>query len=953
MAMFSRRAPAPSSSPIVAAGLLPDGAAILRTVSRRTSFESGRRLAELGRVRSIMVSNDGRRISAVVMDLPSESYSASIELFDLRSPGNAFYGRCTCGTRQNCKHVVAALLALRQRQEQPAAPTEPAPPPRRRAASPRGQPNLPALLPSPPPVDPALPADLAAWLGTLDPEEEDAADRAAPQGQQRMFYVLTRAEAPRGAPTLGLACVSARLRKDGTPGIGYPLQGYRPEAPPRHLRTGDRVILARVARRRPATRLISVDEEPADLLRRVLATGRARWDTLDGPALAEGPPRPGRIAWAVQEDGSQRATLDLDPTTDDPDRASGQAPIAVGLPEPWYVDPTAGLAGPVETGLSALLAGRLLAAPPVPLALAPKVAAELTRRAKAPSLPVPADLPKPETLRRAVQPHLRLMLAPLPFDLTAHHRGFAFLPDLPREVPVARLAFGYGPVTVPASDRTSGPIVVREGRPYRVQRDTAGEREAVERLEEIGFLPARDVAQHLLGYAGAAAFARRSDDFLLAAEPDEADWLDILLDDIPDLRAGGWTVEVAADFPIRLVEPEGGITGRIEEGSGIDWFELHLGVMVEGQPVDLVPALVRLIASGEATELIAAEAEETEDDAPLLLPLPDGRLLTLPARQIVPILAALVELFAGRIGGDGDGGRFNFMRTEAADLAWLEERSGLALQGGEALRQLGRQLREAGGAIPPVALPGGFQGELRPYQAQGVSWLQFLHGAGLGGVLADDMGLGKTVQTLAHLMVEQAAGRLDRPALVVCPTSLVPNWLREAERFAPSLSVLSLHGPSRKQRFADIPRHDLVITTYPLLGRDHEVLTAQDWHVVVLDEAQTIKNPNAETTRQALRLKAWQRLCLSGTPLQNHLGELWSLFDFLSPGFLGSEQGFRARYRVPIEKHGDTARQAALTRRVRPFLLRRTKEAVATELPPKTEITEPVEMEAPQRAVYE
>src|SRR4051812_32002459 len=184
--MSSRRAPAPS--PIVAAGLLPDDAAILRTVSRRTSFDAGRRLAELDRVRSIMVSNDGRRISAVVMDLPSGSYSPSIGLSDPRSPGNAFHGRCTCGTRQNCKHVVAVLLALRQRQEQPAAPTGPAPPPRRSAASPPGQPDLPALLPGPPPVDPALPAELAAWLGTLDPGEEDAAGRAAPQGQQRIFY---------------------------------------------------------------------------------------------------------------------------------------------------------------------------------------------------------------------------------------------------------------------------------------------------------------------------------------------------------------------------------------------------------------------------------------------------------------------------------------------------------------------------------------------------------------------------------------------------------------------------------------------------------------------------------------------------------------------------------------------------------------------------------------------
>jgi hypothetical protein len=175
--MSFRRAPSPS--PTVAAGLLPDDAAILRTVSRRTSFDAGRRLAELGRVHSIMVSNDGRRISAVVMDLPSGSYSPSIGLLDPRSLGNVFHGRCTCGTRQNCKHVVAVLLALRQQQEQPAAPTGPAPPPRRRAASSPGQSSLPALLPGPPPADPALPADLAAWLGTLDPEEEDAADRAS------------------------------------------------------------------------------------------------------------------------------------------------------------------------------------------------------------------------------------------------------------------------------------------------------------------------------------------------------------------------------------------------------------------------------------------------------------------------------------------------------------------------------------------------------------------------------------------------------------------------------------------------------------------------------------------------------------------------------------------------------------------------------------------------------
>ena len=365
---------------------------------------------------------------------------------------------------------------------------------------------------------------------------------------------------------------------------------------------------------------------------------------------------------------------------------------------------------------------------------------------------------------------------------------------------------------------------------------------------------------------------------------------------------------------------------------------------VDGQQVDLVPVLLDLIAAGVEPEEFA--------EGPVLLPLPDGRLLSLPREQILPILQSLMELFEGGA-LDPEAGRIGFTRMDAADLAGIEAGSGIAWQGGEALRALGAQLRAAEGSIPPAALPADFMGTLRPYQAQGVAWLQFLRGAGLGGVLADDMGLGKTVQTLAHLAIEQAAGRLDRPALIVCPTSLVPNWLREAARFAPGLRVLPLHGPARKARFGEIAAHDLVLTTYPLLTRDQEALTAQDWHVVVLDEAQTIKNPNAETTRQALQLRARQRLCLSGTPLQNHLGELWSLFDFLAPGFLGSARSFRSRYRTPIEKHGDAERQAALHRRVRPFLLRRTKEEVATELPPKTEITEPVEMEAPQRAVYE
>jgi SNF2 family DNA or RNA helicase len=345
-------------------------------------------------------------------------------------------------------------------------------------------------------------------------------------------------------------------------------------------------------------------------------------------------------------------------------------------------------------------------------------------------------------------------------------------------------------------------------------------------------------------------------------------------------------------------------------------------------------------------------AETASDDLPLPLPLPDGRILTTPAGRLRSILTALIELHAG--GLTDDSGRVGFSRLDAASFAELEAAiPEVVWQGGEALRALGSKLREAGGALPEVELPAAFAGALRLYQQQGVYWLQFLREVGLGGVLADDMGLGKTVQTLAHVAIEKAAGRVDHPVLIVCPTSLVPNWVCEAARFTPELKMLALHGAGRQKLFHSLGAHDLVVGTYPLLTRDAPILSGQEWHLVVLDEAQTIKNPEAITTKLAAGLKARQRLCLSGTPLQNHLGELWSLFDFLAAGFLRSRKAFQARYQNPIEKHGDEARRVMLARRVRPFLLRRTKEEVAADLPPKTEIVEQVELGAEQRAIYD
>src|SRR6516225_9430753 len=177
---------------------------------------------------------------------------------------------------------------------------------------------------------------------------------------------------------------------------------------------------------------------------------------------------------------------------------------------------------------------------------------------------------------------------------------------------------------------------------------------------------------------------------------------------------------------------------------------------------------------------------------------------------------------------------------------------------------------------------------------------------------------------------------MDRPSLIVLPTSLVFNWQREAARCAPELRVLALHGPGRAAHFAEIAEHDLVLTTYPLVWRDAEVLQAHAWHLLILDEAQTVKNAASKAAGTLRTLQARHRLCITGTPLENHLGELWAQFDFLLPGFLGSSRDFTKHWRTPIEKHGDALRRELLARRLKPFILRRRKEEVATELPPKS-----------------
>jgi SNF2 family DNA or RNA helicase len=267
-----------------------------------------------------------------------------------------------------------------------------------------------------------------------------------------------------------------------------------------------------------------------------------------------------------------------------------------------------------------------------------------------------------------------------------------------------------------------------------------------------------------------------------------------------------------------------------------------------------------------------------------------------------------------------------------------------------------------GGAVQDylrfVPVPDDFGATLRPYQERGLSWLAFLSSVGLGACLADDMGLGKTVQLLALEAVHRTENPGDRPTLLLCPMSLVGNWQREAAKFTPGLRVYAHHGPGRLrgERLADqLAGADLIVTTYATATRDIDELAGYDWRRVVLDEAQAIKNSLSQAARAVRRLRAGQRVALTGTPVENRLAELWSIMDFLNPGMLGTAEKFRTRYAIPVERHGQTEPAERLRAVTRPYVLRRLKTdpAIITDLPEKIEIKQYCRLTTEQASLYQ
>ncbi|CAB3686780.1 RNA polymerase-associated protein RapA [Paraburkholderia phenoliruptrix] len=665
----------------------------------------------------------------------------------------------------------------------------------------------------------------------------------------------------------------------------------------------------------------------AETLQKLIATGRLFFDFRIAPGhdaptpLARAADRPGRIEWEPLADERLRPVLCTEP------RASMVLPT-----EPvWYVDGAAREAGVVRSSLPFQQLPDYLAMPPISLAEAPLVASVL--REVAPELPLPPthDASAVRVIDVEPVPVLTLNSHALP------SAGNAARASKGHAVELAGVSFDYDGVSINV-DSSVTLVPMPGGDVMHIRRRYEIEKKRLLELRKTG----------LQKVPTSRVFASRLLPETMLGLPDADAWSAFVNEAVPELVARGWRVTMAPEFRYNIIEIDA-IDGTAHQ-AGDGWFDLEMGIRIGERTVRLEPLLADLFRRDR--RWLGGALEAIPDDEPIELKTDENKRLRLRADRLKPVVRVLVDLFDSLGGTLADGTSLRVPSVDAGRLQALNDTGRWQFRGDDSIRRLAERL-QAGPGLREVPVPSALRAQLRAYQQQGLNWMQYLREQGLAGVLADDMGLGKTVQTLAHILAEKEAGRLDQPALIVVPTTLVHNWREEARRFAPELKVLVLNGPQRKDRFEQIGEHELILTTYALLWRDQKVLAEHQYHLLILDEAQYVKNATTKAAQAIRGLAARHRLCLTGTPLENHLGELWSQFDFLLPGFLGSQKDFTRRWRNPIEKNNDGVRRSLLARRIRPFMLRRRKDEVAKELPAKTTIVCSVDLEGAQRDLYE
>lgn len=634
------------------------------------------------------------------------------------------------------------------------------------------------------------------------------------------------------------------------------------------------------------------------LLQQLLQSGRCFFSEARHP-LSAGPKRPLQFYWQDSAAGQQLCWR-----LDDTEREFE----LVYTDPPCYLDTSYYELGELDTRLSSSQLKLLNTMPPVPVSNLAGTVSRLQQLFSQASLPVPA-VAGLKQVNTAAKPVLQLKMLP--------HKARG------RSEPTALLQFQYGNYLLPLNLMQAQAELNDNNQSVFIKRDRPAETAALEQLLalELVQLPALPAP-----YAEHSAFG-------VGEGPDNPLLWQPLLDALPTLEQQGWHIARDDDFKLDILTGDPYLQVQDQSAGG---FALAIQVDIDGTQVPLLPLISQWLRQYGLPDA----------GKPIWLSLPQGKLALSPA-LIQPFIDTIIELL------NPNKPQFSLeLPAFKAALLPVEGSKDIRFLNAQRVSRLSSMLHNFNG-ISPCPVPNGLQAQLRDYQLQGLSWLSFLREFGLGGILADDMGLGKTLQTLSLLLTLKQRGELNQPALIVCPTSLLGNWLAEAARFTPQLRVLQVHGNKRQGLFNQLADYDVIVTSYPLVVRDHKYYQQQPLAAVILDEAQHIKNAGSLAAKAVRLLKAEFKLALSGTPLENHLGELKSIFDFVLPGLLGNDAHFNQVFRKPIEKHGDAERAHALKARIAPFMLRRTKAQVASELPEKTEIVQLLELESDQRNLYE
>jgi hypothetical protein len=782
---------------------------------------------------------------------------------------------------------------------------------------------------------PQLAPELRDWLKEIEKAAEAGrAQSAVPVAKPENRFLAYCIEQPvyQAGSRLNFVMRVGTRQKNGSVTISDSRASADPSKPPKYMTREDLFVASLYHQRYRKLHLWNdmplQGSDWEDLLEGASATGRLFYgvetyrksNAGDYRPVTLGPAVSVEATWRTSPDGSARPVL----------RCENPDIIILPTQPPRYFDAATATLGLLESELS----GAVLAAwQNGPVVSANNLAVISTRFSAiaAATLPAPVRMETETRPASSPQPHLRV-----------HSRVLGGRWDQ-QTFTIGQLSFRYtdSPSLSPlAKGHVESHVEIRGGKRVVWPRDFKAEHTLAKRLMNVGFIALSEILAPV--HLDIAALYS-----CVPAVPlptPQLAWLNLLEGpEMQKLRNAGWTIEI---------DPKSGLTAHdaseffpaieADPDHGIDWFRFDISFELGGKKLSLIP----IIADAIRQDFPSADSPDLPEFITLPCENPEDGFIRFPARRLLEIVDQVRHLFHGNASGDGP---IRMDRLAAAGVA-----DTLAIDSSEttrALAKLGHSLKNIT-ALPPAEIPKTVRAELRPYQAEGFRWLQFLAAHGLHGILADDMGLGKTVQTLAHLAAERAK-KPGLPSLVIAPTSVVPNWADEAAKFTPKLKVLVLQGQDRAAEFGKIKKADIVLTSYPLLTRDFEQLSKQDWHILILDEAQYIKNPKALAAQNACKLKAAHRVCLSGTPMENHLGELWSLMRFLMPGFLSDEKTFNSHLRRPIERDRSGDAQLALNRRVSPLILRRTKDQVATELPAKTEIIHGIDLSKKQTDLYE